>query len=315
MVTSRPYNRTVDFDRVSRFLMDHHQPHNSDGNWLQPAWEYMHHHPALDQEILPNMRLWERDEEIVAVCHPEWCFGEAFFQLVSGDDTLPDRPALVVEMVDHAEKHLRSGETALGTPDRRPAFLHIWINDFDTEFQKLAEARGFSRHTAENRPVYRLDLVGAEAPRGILDPPQLPDGFRLQSLADDNDLTKMDRVLWRGFNHPGEPPPEGIEDRKTMQSGPNFRLDLTIVTVAPSGDFVSFSGTWYEPQNCFAYVEPVAADPDFRRMGLGKAAVLEGARRCAALGATVAYVGSDQPFYQAIGFRKNHIQECWRKEY
>lgn len=100
-----------------------------------------------------------------------------------------------------------------------------------------------------------------------------------------------------------------------MQSGPNFRLDLTIVMVAPTGEYVSFCGMWYEPQNHFAYVEPVATDPDYRRMGLGKAAVLEGVRRCVELGATVAYVGSGQEFYRAIGFRKNHVQECWRKEY
>jgi predicted N-acetyltransferase YhbS len=49
---------------------------------------------------------------------------------------------------------------------------------------------------------------------------------------------------------------------------------------------------------------PVATDPQYRRMGLGRAAVLEGVRRCAALGARRAYVGSDQAFYQALGFRK-----------
>lgn len=44
------------------------------------------------------------------------------------------------------------------------------------------------------------------------------------------------------------------------------------------------------------YVEPVATDPDYRRMDLGKAAVLEGIRRCGELGAEVAYVGSVKDF-------------------
>jgi predicted N-acetyltransferase YhbS len=48
-------------------------------------------------------------------------------------------------------------------------------------------------------------------------------------------------------------------------------------------------------------------------MGLGKAAVLEGIRRCGELGATVAYVGSDQEFYLAIGFTKVYNNDCWRK--
>ena len=41
--------------------------------------------------------------------------------------------------------------------------------------------------------------------------------------------------------------------------------------------------------------------------------MLEGIRRCAALCATVAYVGSDQMFYQSLGFRKVYISESWVK--
>jgi GNAT superfamily N-acetyltransferase len=44
--------------------------------------------------------------------------------------------------------------------------------------------------------------------------------------------------------------------------------------------------------------ERVATDPDFRRMGLGMASVLESLRRAAELGAEVAWVGSGQEFYK-----------------
>jgi predicted N-acetyltransferase YhbS len=86
-----------------------------------------------------------------------------------------------------------------------------------------------------------------------------------------------------------------------------------VVEHTATGKFVSFSGTWYEAVNKIAYVEPVATDPDFRRMGLGKAAVLEGIRRCGALGATVAFVGSDQEFYKAIGFTHLWSSNPWIK--
>jgi predicted N-acetyltransferase YhbS len=72
---------------------------------------------------------------------------------------------------------------------------------------------------------------------------------------------------------------------------------------------------WYEPINRIAYVEPVATNPDYRRMGLGKAAVWEGIRLCGNLGATVAYVGSELEFYQAIGFRKRFDSSCWIKHF
>ena len=80
-------------------------------------------------------------------------------------------------------------------------------------------------------------------------------------------------------------------------------------------NFVSFCGTWYEPVNKFAYVEPMATDPDYRRLGLGRAAVWGGIRRCAVLGATVAYVGSDLDFYKAIGFTKIFDSRCWIKHF
>jgi len=96
-----------------------------------------------------------------------------------------------------------------------------------------------------------------------------------------------------------------------MQSGPHYRLDLNLVVVAPTGEFVSYAGLWYEPRHRFGYVEPVATDPDYRRRGLATAG---GARRpppVCRLGATVAYVGTTKPFYLAMGFRKLHVTNCW----
>jgi predicted N-acetyltransferase YhbS len=72
--------------------------------------------------------------------------------------------------------------------------------------------------------------------------------------------------------------------------------------VAPDGEFVSYCGMWYEPGTGYALVEPVATDPRYRRMGLGRAAVLEAVRRCGVLGARQAFVGSSQQFYYSIGF-------------
>jgi GNAT superfamily N-acetyltransferase len=100
-----------------------------------------------------------------------------------------------------------------------------------------------------------------------------------------------------------------------MFDTPKGRRDLKIVVEAPApgGPFVAFCGMFYEPTNRFAYVEPVATDPKYRRMGLGKATVQEGIRRCGALGATVAFVGNDLPIYRSVGFQKVYVSECWLK--
>jgi len=163
-----------------------------------------------------------------------------------------------------------------GTTDQGKRYLKAYVNDFDVAFERVVLSRGYEKEPG-------------------------------------SDLIKVDRVLWRGFNHFGEPPADGPEGRKRMQSGPHFRKDLTIVVEAPNGAFVAYSGLWFDPINRFGYVEPVATDPDYRRMGLGIAAVLEGIRRCGELGASVAYVGSDMPFYLAMGFEKLFTLNCWIK--
>jgi predicted N-acetyltransferase YhbS len=296
-ITHRQYRIADDFKLIGDFLIANFQPGNKDGNWLQPAWEYMHSHPDLDESSLSRIRIWEDAGETIGVTHYESRLGEAFFQLH------PSYTHLRSAMLEYAEKHFY-GETDAGQK-----YVRTYVNDFDLEFDSLVRSRGYAIAEKYTRSICQLTIPNPSPPI------PLAEGFRIKSLADENNLRKIHRVLWRGFNHPGEPPDEGIEGRKKMQSTPNFRKDLTIVIESPAGYFVSFCGMWYESTNRIAYVEPVATDPDFRRMGLGKAAVWEGIRRCAALGAKVAFVGSDQRFYRAIGFTKIFDSNCWVKHF
>lgn len=289
-IAVRPYGRQGDFDLVSRFLVETYLPGGR--NWLQPEWEYMHSHPNFNKARLDHIGIWEDGDQVAGVTHYEDNLGQAFFQV------LPGHKDFKADMLSYAEERLSAPTAAGGT------VLRAFIHEHDVGLARLAEARGFRRLEDEFRPRAWLELAGA------MEPPGVPAGFRLKSLADDNDIRKIHWVMWRGFNHAGEPPEHGLEWRVQMQSGPNFRKDLNIVVEAPDGNFVSYAGLWYERDTRVAYVEPVATDPDYRRMGLGRAAVLEGLRRCAACGATVAYVGSWQPFYLALGFRKLSRHWC-----
>ncbi len=294
-VTLRNYQGQADFYAISDFLTRLYQPDNRDGNWFQPVWEYAYTHPWFDEESLGRIGIWEDGSRIVAVATYELRLGEAFF------NTDPAYAHLKPEMLAYAEGNL------CGTDDKDRRYLRAYVNDFDTAFEEVVAAQGYEQDPSEQRPMSQFEIPNPFPP--IL----LPEGFRLQSLADENDLRKVDRVLHRGFNHPGEPPADGIEGRKKMQSGPHFRHDLTIVVRAPNGDYVAFCGIWYDAVNKFGYVEPVATDPNYRRRGLGRAAVLEAIRRCGQEGATVAYVGTDKPFYLSFGFRRLYTQNCWHK--
>lgn len=297
-ITFAHYKHNPDYQRVSEFLIRHHQPGNADGNWLEPAWEYMHYHPALDTANLGKIGIWEQGGEIVVVCHYESQLGEAFFQFHPGYGYLRE------EMLDYAE-------TRMGGISRNDGrkYLCAFVNETDSEFIALVERREYRKEPQNDRPLYCFSIPNS------FPATHLPDGFHLTSLAEEVNWAKVHQVLWRGFDH-GEDAPmleEEFESRRKMFDTPKARRDLKIAVSAPDGDFAAFCGMFFEPTNRFAYVEPVAVDPRYRRLGLGRAAVLEGIRRCSLLGATVAYVGSDLPFYQALGFKKVNSSQGWVK--
>ena len=294
-IKQRRYNFEKDFNHVGDFLVENYQTDNRDGNFFFPTWSYMHYHPYLDRKILDNAAVWEDNGKIFGVVHQESRPEEAFFELH------PDYPRLKQPMLDYAVKHFHGK-----SPDGKEN-IRAFINDFDKEFEELAIKRGFQLISEDrlHRPMSQLTLPQPS--------PKLPDGFRLQSLADEDDLVKLDRCIYRGFNHGPEPPETDFAGRKLMQSAPGFCKELNIVVVAPDDDYVAYAGLWFEEKNKFAYVEPVCTDPDYRLRGLAKAAILEGIRRCGKLGAKVAYVGSTLPIYLAMGFKKLHTCRCWVK--
>ncbi|EOD01161.1 GNAT family N-acetyltransferase [Caldisalinibacter kiritimatiensis] len=296
-IISRPYNKEKDYERVSDFLVKTYSDKNDFQNWHQPRWEYMHYHPYFYneelQKIHDKIRIWEDDEKIVGVAHFEHTLGNCYIEIDKEYSDLQD------EMVQYAEENLK------GQSEGR-SFLTFYVNEHNNQFKEILKSRGYknAKEYNEYMSVFETEKEFPEI--------TLPEGFKLQSLEDENNLNKLHRVLWRGFNH-GDEPDDDLSGRRLMQSAPNYRKDLNIVVVAPDGNYVSYCGMWYDDKNKFAYVEPVATDPDYRKMGLGKAAVLEGVRRCKELGATKAYVATNKKFYLKIGFETIYTMEAWGK--
>ena len=229
-VTRRQYASTTDFDAINDFLMRHYQPDNRDGNWFYANWEYALTHAWFDESAIGQIGIWEDGGEIVGVATYEMKLGEAFFHIH------PAYTHLKPEMLAYAEEHLAGTDDNARGDTGGGRCLRAYVADFDTAFEAVVTACGYAKDPDCHRPMSQFVI-----PRPF-PPIALPEGFRLQSLADENNLRKIDRVLHRGFNHAGEPPEDGIEGRRKMQSGPHFRKDLTIVTVAPNGDFASFCG-------------------------------------------------------------------------
>lgn len=295
-ITPHGYSRQTDYSRVGRFLTDTYRPGHYHFNWFLSRWEYMHFHFLLDMTVLSRIGIWEDNGSIVGVVNYEDKLGTTYFQIH------PDYGYLKPEMLAYAVDNLAS------TRENGSRYVHAFINDFDSDFVAVAKSQGFKRLTgpAECMSEFIITEPFQEIP--------LPEGYEVISLADRDDLYLTNRLIYRGFNHPGEPPDSGPEERKLMQSAPNFDKGLNIIVRRINGDYCSYAGIWYEPEIHIAYVEPVCTDPDYRNLGLGTAAVLESIRRCGELGATVAFVGSENPFYLKMGFKKLYDISRWQLE-
>ena len=248
-------------------------------------WDWMATHSYLDKSAVGRIGLWEEEGEVVGIATFDCQLGTAFCL------TLPEYTYLKKEILLYAKDKL--------SKDGR---FGVFIRDADLEFQDIATELGFvATQEKESDSFFYLDKTSTAY--------DLPKGFYITTMKETFDLYQYKRVLWKGFNHElngeGELKFFEEEEQETRRAmiRPNVDLNLKVAVVAPDGNFVSYCGMWYDKNAGFAVVEPVATDPDYRNIGLGKAAVLEGIRRVGELGARKALVGSQQQFYYSIGFR------------
>ena len=295
----RRYDNTVkygnDYNDVRNFLieLDSHNYHFGRWDWmmmsLSAEW--------ADPEGIEKVGIWEDGKKIVAMAGYDIKLGSAYLLALKGYEKLKE------EMLLYAKENLaKDGQ------------FRVLILDGDLEMQNIAAKNNFfPTRDREWDAVYPIEPDKIKY--------ELPEGFCITSFKENFDLYKYGQALWKGFNH--EVKEEGpfsfywekhSERYRQEWNRPNVDLGLKIFVVAPNGDFVSHCGMWYDKRSKSALVEPVATEPAYRKMGLGKAAVLEGIRRCGELGATRAFVGSSQQFYYSIGFRPYATSTWWKEK-
>lgn len=257
-------------------------------NYPWGRWEWMLCLNEIGCKLNQKIGIWEYNNRVVGIVTHDNADGEVY--LVVDEDFSDIRS----QMLDYAVKHYCSNNK-----------VKVIIPDTDVEFQMQAKDYGF-RPTIENEKVA---LLHTDADLSYA----LPQGYEIVSLKEEYDLFKYNSVLYQGFNHGNNVPTckSAIEKRKVELSSPSVNLDLKIAVKSPEGEFVSFCGMWYDYKTENALVEPVATVPEYRKRGLGKAAVLEAVNRCAKLGAKRAYVGSGQQFYYNIGFVPYATETWW----
>lgn len=203
-------------------------------------------------------------------------------------------------MLAYAEEHLCNHE-------KKELFVPVY--DYDATLFELLQDRGYQKQ-ADYTLWDSVFTVKGEIPASTL-----PVGYVLQSMVDENDLERRRKAFGLAFNHPEPKDWPSLVSYHGLQQAPDYRPELDVYVVAPDGEFAAFCIVWWDDQNRIASLEPVGTVPAYRRKGLARAAVLEAIRRVVALGVERVFVGSDQEFYKALGFKLTTSAHHWLKRF
>lgn len=259
-------------------------PHYLWGRW---AWQFG---PYMNMEHVGCMGVAEEDGKIVGLAAYESDVGKVYLCADA------EYPQVKARLIEHAAERMRA--------DGR---VRISLPDGDLEYQQAAIRMGFLP-TGEKTAVARIDAVDLQY--------ALPEGYRIISFAEPEfDAERYYEAIWRGFDNKR---PRNARELESMARRDEFQAlhydrALRVIVVAPNGDYAAHCGMFCLPGSEYAYVEPVFTLPEYRRLGLGRAAVIEGVKRCAEIGAKCAYVGSSQQFYYSIGFYPFQNETWWEK--
>ena len=281
-----------DYEAVCDFLMELNRENQNHINWNWARFEWMMEHPEFDKSLTESIGLWMDGEEVVGAAIYDMYFGEAFCGV------LPEYETLYPEILDYAYRELKD-DNGLG----------VAICDDCTDEIRMAKSAGFEV-AGQTETIMRFDLDKAL-------PVDLPGGIRLAELDPVKEPVAFQWLMWQGFDH-GTDKAEFERDGDVFPEIPEFRKHfdstLSIAGKTDNGEYVAYCCLWYSDKTDYAYVEPVCTVPSYRGKGVAKAVIYEALNRARSLGAKQAYVLSDMPCYEKLGFRKDkHFTFYWKR--
>lgn len=278
----------ADYEAVCEFLIMLNREDRSHINWNWARFEWMYEHPEFDKDGRNAIGLWIDGGRVVGAAIYDMYFGEAF------TGVLPEYAELIPEVLRYAY-HTLKDETGLA----------IAIEDGNAAEIGMVEAEGFHA-IKQDETVMAIDL----------DRPffaALAEGFRMTEPDPEKDAYTLQWLFWQGFDH-GE---DRAEFERSEEIVPrlrkHYKRELGLAAVDADGEYAACCCLWYMEGTDYAYVEPVCTVPKHRKKGLMKALLFEVLNRARTLGARTAYVISDQPFYEALGFAKSFHYTFYRK--
>ena len=306
-ITRRAYRGDQDFMRIRRFLIDSFALYGRPYNWLIDRWNFCRYH-VLPIHTFYNVQYFgvpvgtgppHRDER------PSWERTIAIWEdsagaivgvVNSGNEEAgeawtqihPDYTFLYDDMVSYAEETLTSWFDDRG-------YVKLYVED-ESELEAVAQARGYRKLSGQRTPHLEYTF-------GDLPAPDLPAGFQIRSVAEEDDVERRRQakgLAFGGYYSPIDWPP--AEAFREMQRAPDYRQELDLFVVAPTGEYASFCTIWLDEENEYGVLEPVGTHIEYRKLGLARSLLREAFRRMADHGIRRSYMDSDLDFYRRVGF-------------
>lgn len=314
----RSYEHDRDFVRVRDFLNETYGAFSFPCNWGLEQWNYARYFVApflgaygkagdttADSlaaiEFWESMnRIWEDSEGnitgILCVEHPvrdEPEFGEICIQ------RHPNHLDLLEEM-------LSVGEELYANPELNR--VYIWTFEEDEMMNRILKKRDYEQRSEP--VIHHLEFAIGELPQV-----ELPEGYRLLSMADECDIDKRREIFGRGFNHPDPIEWPSRLSYEELMRAPDYRREHDVFIVAPDGTYAACGILWYDSVSRVAHIEPLGTHPEHRKIGLARAIQYEALRLAKELGAErMPMIGGFEPFYRAVGFTELRTRKGWIKK-
>ena len=305
MIQQRRYDILSDFQKVYHFLQETYDFETLNSYLLPQYWEYAHYLKWFDQMRPHRMGLWEENDKLIGVAVYEMEIGKSHLHTRKGYERL------LPEMLEWAEAELYTKKQN-DSPDQvgeNVTVSGIWITSKEPNKRELLASRGYELVWQDSIKIVFYDepFVESKLPEGFY----LIDGWQV-------DYKKLADCFWRGFEN-GEDPEEGAPEEATewnMKLANASRNDknLTTIVVAPNGEYACALGMWYDPVNKYAYLEPLATVPKYRRMGLAKHALVTAMEKTKKLGATYCETGGGV-FYDSVNAKHVCNRELWERRW
>jgi mycothiol synthase len=276
--------------------------------WLRPGrplvsctvgdleWWYASGGPDADWSN--RVRVWERSGEVV---------GRGWLNPPASLDWFVANDLEGAEATSVRDGILAWATDAAATVNPRPVHVEAWGADGSPEADALV-AGGWTAGPTELTQYHQsLDLG--------LDPPRVPEGFRLRSMTGPADLPARVAVHRAAF----APSKMTIEKYEILVRQNHYDWSRDIVVEAPDGSFAAFAMCWADPVGSVGEFEPVGVHPDHQRRGLGRVVMRHGLRLLRSAGIRDAIVFSlrsnaaSEALYRSAGFAEVAIHRLYMK--